>query len=273
MLLGSKKNLGGAIDVRSRALVASRRVPFGMLRLTGGLAMATDSPAWPRSAQPSRRVRRFDAGVAVPDYLEASTNTTPAIVLPDFFGSEGAAVRARHLELLDRARDLYKHLRHPRNAVNRTIMDEPDLRRAGVLAIWEDADVWRRIRAHTGVAMQLFPADLSYRISALLYSEPGDGIGPHFDGNPFRGRRLSLIYVLRDDADALLHMENEPLPTPEGSLVLFQGDRLRHSVLPRRSHGLRLVINVFSCETPCLRKPRPRSKQIAPRGSRPGLPR
>ena len=48
-----------------------------------------------------------------------------------------------------------------------------------------------------------------------------------------------------------------------GSVVLFEGDRLRHSVPPRATHGLRLVVNALFCERPCERRgipPRPGTK-------------
>lgn len=88
-----------------------------------------------------------------------------------------------------------------------------------------------------------------------LYYEPGDGINPqpHYDGNLYRGRRLAVIYVVRDDAESLLHFEGEPVRAPEGSVVVFEGDRLRHSVPPQRTLGLRLVVNILFCEAPCVR--------------------
>jgi len=57
--------------------------------------------------------------------------------------------------------------------------------------------------------------------------------------------------MLSDDGHRSLHMENEPVHAPEGALVLFEGDRLRHTVPPRSTPGMRLVVNMVWCERPC----------------------
>ena len=69
-----------------------------------------------------------------------------------------------------------------------------------------------------------------------------------------QGRRIAGIYMLSDDGNRHLHMEGNPVHAPEGALVLFEGDRLRHSVPPRSKPGMRLVVNMVWCERPCVRK-------------------
>ena len=233
----------------------------------------------------------YEGGVPVPHWLlgKPHTNTTPTIVLHDFFGAAGESIRARVLHDLERVADSYDILRLPgRNC------SELDLEKLQVLApfvtdLLRQSRVVETIRARTGLALELFPSAESNYIHALRYSEPGDGIHPHLDGNPFRGRRLAALFVVKDDRDSEIHMENEPIHTTEGSLILFEGDRhaiprlhvprvcepsltpkgsnlascdlflhlfarrLRHTVPPRRRAGLRLVVNALFCEPPCVR--------------------
>ena len=203
----------------------------------------------------------FDGGIRVPSYVASipRSNTTPAFVvpdffnafvLPDFFGTQGRAVRALHQAELERAR--FESRRTPGRVFVRNCSEllAPELPRA-VRSIWQTPLVLEALRARTNTSLRLFPPTDEKSVHALRYSEPGDGISPHFDGNPFQGRRLAVIYVVRDDAESLLHFEGEPVQAPEGSVVVFEGDRLRHSVPPRQSQGVRLVVNALFCEPPC----------------------
>src|SRR5262245_46646349 len=79
--------------------------------------------------------------------------------------------------------------------------------------------------------------------SILIYDQPGDHIGWHFDWNFYNGRHFTALLPLvnhdasgRGTSSADLMVETsagpELIPTPPNTLVVFEGALVRHCVRP-----------------------------------------
>ena len=102
------------------------------------------------------------------------------------------------------------------------------------------------------------PTDTN-QISLLYYGEPGDGIDWHYDGTIYLGERWAGIYTLHEtshtECSALELMPNGvPQKLPQrglgNSLILFQGDSVKHRVRPTLPGEERLVANLLFATSP-----------------------
>ena len=111
-----------------------------------------------------------------------------------------------------------------------------------------------RIQSETGVQLSFTPKTDENSISALRYSRPGDGIDAHYDGNVYIGKRWVGLLIVRDDGDSRLVVRDKTLDTlPPNTLVLFEGDKVRHAVTRRVGHGDRVLLNILFCDVCSLR--------------------
>lgn len=97
------------------------------------------------------------------------------------------------------------------------------------------------------------------QISLLYYAEAGDGIDWHFDGNIYLGQRWAGIFPLfeetNDDTTKLELEVNGDVMTFDrkevhNTLLLFQGDQVKHRVRPMNDNEERLVVNLLFSPTP-----------------------
>jgi len=117
-----------------------------------------------------------------------------------------------------------------------------------VVRAFRGAALTARIQAACGSHLQTVPRTDASELSALRYSEPGDGIDEHLDGNVYLGSRWAGIYVVEDDGDAQLEVAGVPVHVAVNEMVLFRADLLRHRVRRRLGPGTRLVVNVLYCD-------------------------
>jgi hypothetical protein len=122
-----------------------------------------------------------------------------------------------------------------------------------VVRAFRGAALTARVQAACGSHLHTVPRTDASELSALLYSEPGDGIDEHLDGNVYLGARWAGIYVVEDDGDAQLEVAGVPVHVAVNELVLFRADLLRHRVRRRLGPGTRLVVNVLYCDVCALR--------------------
>ena len=119
-----------------------------------------------------------------------------------------------------------------------------------------------RVREATGLeSLQYVPVEDTNRLSLLLYEgkDGGDGIDWHVDGSIYLGQRWAGILVLIEDTrEDFAKLELQPnlvtttLPKSNmvNSLVLFQGDHVRHRVRPMLDGEERIVLSLLFSDWP-----------------------
>ena len=99
------------------------------------------------------------------------------------------------------------------------------------------------LRSVTGRPLQPCPASDPHACALYFYTEPGDHIGFHYDTSYYRGERFTVLVGLIEQSSSRLACQlyknvagREPvdldLKTDPGTLVLFNGDKLWHSITP-----------------------------------------
>ncbi len=117
-----------------------------------------------------------------------------------------------------------------------------------------------RVRSRTGIAeLQYVPPVDTNQIGLLYYGNPGDGIDWHVDGTIYLGDRWAGILTLVEDVhdvDSKLELrpggESQTYPADQmaNTLVLFQGDQVRHRVRPMSDGEERLVVSLLFATNP-----------------------
>ena len=98
-------------------------------------------------------------------------------------------------------------------------------------------------------------------LSVLFYDKPGDHIGWHFDHNFYRGRHFTVLLPLVNEGSApggvshaqlvaKIGEEERAIPTPPNILVVFEGAKVRHKVVPISDHERRIVLSMTYCADP-----------------------
>lgn len=121
-------------------------------------------------------------------------------------------------------------------------------------------DFLERVRSRTGIAaLQSVPAVDTNQVSLLYYGHAGDGIDWHVDGSIYLGDRWAGVLTLVEDTnddDAKLELrpggERQTLPARRmpNTLVLFQGDQVRHRVRPMAAGEERVVVSLLLSTDP-----------------------
>ena len=86
------------------------------------------------------------------------------------------------------------------------------------------------------------------------YTEEGDHMGFHFDTSYYKDRRWTLLVGFQDDSSSRLfaipygnsnhEVEKLELKMTPGMLVLFNGDKVYHSVTPVKAGETRYVVSM-----------------------------
>jgi hypothetical protein len=103
-------------------------------------------------------------------------------------------------------------------------------------------------------------SDLS-SCSLLIYDQPNDHIGWHYDLDFYRGRHFTLLLsLINTDASGtgvssanltILRDRRETLiATPPNTLVMFEGAHIYHSVSPLRERERRVILSMTFCTDP-----------------------
>jgi hypothetical protein len=99
------------------------------------------------------------------------------------------------------------------------------------------------VRAITGREAAACPERDPHACALYFYTEPGDHIGFHYDTSYYKGTRYTVLVGLIERSSSRLvcqlyrddparAMEEQRLATHPGTLVLFNGDKLWHSITP-----------------------------------------
>ena len=122
----------------------------------------------------------------------------------------------------------------------------------------ESCDVPGRIERRTGLRLQLAPLTDHNRLSLLSYSRSGDHIWWHLDGNAYYGERwVGILVIINRGTAGLSDAELQfcrqdgavlSADTPENSLTLFRGHKIRHQVTPLGQNQRRVVLSMVLCD-------------------------
>jgi hypothetical protein len=116
----------------------------------------------------------------------------------------------------------------------------------------------------SGDQLQVSPADDPHAYALYYYTRPGDHIGWHYDTSYYDGRRYTLLLGVIDDSSCRLeyelHTRNPDVPDqpgsvqyPPGSLVFFDGDKLRHRITPAGANEMRVSLTFEYVTDPNMR--------------------
>src|SRR2546421_3149028 len=99
------------------------------------------------------------------------------------------------------------------------------------------------LSALSGRALQACPPGDPHACALYFYTEPGDHIGFHFDTSYYKGARYTVLVGLVERSSSRLvcqlyknvpgrAVEERALTTHPGTVILFNGDKLWHSITP-----------------------------------------
>lgn len=111
------------------------------------------------------------------------------------------------------------------------------------------------LRRIAGAEMQECPPNDPHRCAFYAYTEEGDHMGFHYDTSFYKDRRWTLLVGFHDDSSSRLichlhtkqpghEIEKLELKMTPGMLVLFNGDKVYHSVSPVKADETRYVISM-----------------------------
>ena len=147
-----------------------------------------------------------------------------------------------------------------RRAESISHLDANEAEGGGVFGAMGSEEVLALIERRAGMKLQFVPETDPSRLSLLSYSQPGDRMAWHRDGNGYYGERWVGIFVLRNRCEASQGLSHAKLEfrhsdgsgseanMPENSLTLFQGSRLTHRVTPILEGQHRLVLSMLLCD-------------------------
>ena len=150
----------------------------------------------------------------------------------------------------------------PLHKKGRALSYEHILRRAPYSrALYHSRSMQRWVSSVTGTAVRTTPVQDQSSLSVLCYKDAGDHIGWHYDHNFYRGRHFTVLLTLvnRSSNDGLSHSQLErqlpdstaqTIDMPEGTLIVFEGNRVRHRVTPTAAGDLRVVLSMTYCDDP-----------------------
>ena len=111
------------------------------------------------------------------------------------------------------------------------------------------------LRRLAGADMNECPPNDPHRCAFYAYTEEGDHMGFHYDISYYKDRRWTLLVGFKDDSSSrlLCHLhtrqpghavEKLELKMTPGMLVLFNGDKVYHSVTPVKAGETRYVVSM-----------------------------
>jgi hypothetical protein len=113
----------------------------------------------------------------------------------------------------------------------------------------------------TGVKVKPTPTTDKSSCSLLVYEEPGDHIGWHFDHNFYRGRHFTILIPIVNrnaggsglSAARLIAKRGDSevvIETPPNAIIVFEGAKVCHKVVPIAAGERRVVLSMTYCTDP-----------------------
>lgn len=165
-----------------------------------------------------------------------------------------AVLRAEIENLVDHERS-----RLPTHKKGGTVAYETLLAKApDVVALYFSKDFQDWLSHLIGMPIVPTPLHDQSSLSVLFYDQPGDHIGWHYDHNFYRGRHFTvLLAVINEghDRDGLssaqlmvgMAGDEDVVPTPPNTMVVFEGARLVHKVTPIAQSERRVMLSMTYC--------------------------
>jgi len=130
-----------------------------------------------------------------------------------------------------------------------------------IVALYHAPSLMGLISRLSGLTVVPTPFHDQSSLSVLSYDKPGDHIGWHFDHNFYRGRHFTVLLPVINQGHApggLSHAqliarlgeEERSVQSPPNVLIVFEGAKVRHKVLPIAEGERRLVISMTYCTDP-----------------------
>lgn len=127
-----------------------------------------------------------------------------------------------------------------------------------VAKFYESRVVAERISNLAGVRLYKTPSHDPSSCSILIYDQPGNRIGGHGDHSFYNGRRFTaLLPLVNEHLSAQLVVRKAGrriiIPAPPNTLVVFEGDIVRHAVTALGPNEFRVILSMTFCTNPMKR--------------------
>ncbi len=124
-----------------------------------------------------------------------------------------------------------------------------------ITGVYHSPQLLAFLRRIVGAEMQECPTNDPHRCAFYAYTEEGDHMGFHYDTSFYKDRRWTLLVGFQDDSSSRLlchlhtknpghEIEKLELKMTPGMLVLFNGDKVYHSVSPVKAGETRYVVSM-----------------------------
>ncbi len=129
-----------------------------------------------------------------------------------------------------------------------------------VACFYRSSRLRERISGLARTLVQQTPRHDQSSCSILVYDQPDDRIGWHYDHNFYNGRHFTaLLPLINTGTDQNLSSsrllvresgETRIIPTPPNALALFEGALVRHCVTPLQRGERRVILSMTFCTDP-----------------------
>jgi hypothetical protein len=130
-----------------------------------------------------------------------------------------------------------------------------------IVELYLSGEMQALISRVTGVKVKPTPTTDKSSCSLLVYEEPGDHIGWHFDHNFYRGRHFTILIPIVNrnaggsglSAARLIAKRGDSevvIETPPNAIIVFEGAKVCHKVVPIAAGERRVVLSMTYCTDP-----------------------
>jgi hypothetical protein len=145
------------------------------------------------------------------------------------------------------------------------------------LALFHSPALRRAIGIVVGAEVQVTADHDQSACSVLFYTRTGDHIGWHYDHNFYRGRHFTVLLTLVNESpggglssSVLVYRGlgggERSFPTPPGTLLVFEGARIRHKVTPLGPGERRVVLSMTYSTDPRIARGRELLRRVKDTG-------
>jgi hypothetical protein len=179
-------------------------------------------------------------------------------VLPDFLAPASFAALAAEAAQLAAPERSYvpTHKRGGTLAYEILIASAPAL-----VALYHSASLKSVVARLVGAAVVPTPIHDQSSLSLLVYDQPGDHIGWHFDHDFYRGRHFTVLLTIENRGSAehglshgvlqaRLKDHEATVASAPNTLVVFEGACVRHRVTPVQAGERRVILSMTYCTDP-----------------------